>query len=274
MRCADRAEKYWPDLESIMVSHVLNESGSFVPTWINSNQTFETFLANLFPESNLGNVKQEIRAQYNCTSTYNQNWSNCASDLICDVAFTCNTRQLFDAYSTKAYMVQYSFPYPLIDSPAKHASDLIPTFWYFGFDLVTMLENPDFGNLNASNAMIFAYAVELLSINYKSYIRDYAIYSDPNVRHEGINKLQWPLATNGEQIQNVINARLAFSFHPFFELISDTINTNTTCAFWTDIAKQLSGISTTIFPETEVPKIAKAKSEDDSEFWFTVQKEL
>lgn len=275
IKCADRAEKFWPGLESIMVSHVLDEAGSFTPKWINSNPTFETFLDNLFPEPHLADVKQEIRAQYNCTSKYNQNWNLCASDLIRDVAFTCNTRQLFDAYPKKAYMMQYSFPYPGVDSPTRHASDLIPTFWYRGFDLVTMLKNPDFGNLTAANAAKFALAVEALSINYRSYIRDYAIYGNPNKRHRGLFKLQWPLATDGEQIQNVINVRyVKKNLHPFFGLISDTINTKTTCAFWTDIAKQLSGNSTTIFPETEVPKIGEAKPEDNSEFLFTVQKEL
>lgn len=260
-----------------MVSHVLNEaSGKFVPSWVKSDQTFKEFLSNLFPEPALANVKQEIQRQYNCTSKYNGNYYNCTRDLIRDVAFTCNTRQLFDAYSTKAYMMQYSFPYPRVNHPAVHASDLIPTFWYPGFALAPLLQKV--GHLSKVDALVAAFFLKALSHNYQTYIRGYAVHGDPNQGLGGRWKIRWPLAQDGEQIQNVMEVRLdphKDPIHPYFGLISDTINTKTTCAFWTSIAEQISGISTKLAPKNDLSEMAlNFKPEDDSEFLFTVQNEL
>ena len=126
-----------------MVSHVADETKNFTPKYVVSNATFEKFLFSFMPQEQLSGVRNAIREQYDCRSPpYNNNYNFCVSMLIRDSAFTCNTRQLYDAYQGKAYMMQYSFP----QGPAKwlpaatHASDLVPTFANSNTDLFALLK--------------------------------------------------------------------------------------------------------------------------------------
>ncbi|KAF2836457.1 alpha/beta-hydrolase [Patellaria atrata CBS 101060] len=233
--------RYWQELNSIMVSHVADESGSFTPSYVDSSSSFNQFLCDFMPESKLSGVRDEIKKQYDCTQTpYNGNWTYCVSILIRDSTFTCNTRQLYDAYQGKAYMMQYSFPAPY-GADARHATDLVPTFVNSNTNITDLLIN--IGNISPGQAKEAQQVISKFHPYYQSYLASYAVYGDPNMAAK--NSVKWPLAQGtGDQIQSVLQAKFQLStpFHLFFDVISDSINTQSSCMFWTKLAEEISDI--------------------------------
>ncbi|KAL9110951.1 MAG: hypothetical protein Q9227_004566 [Pyrenula ochraceoflavens] len=238
---------YWKSLQSILVSHVANESATFTPKYVVSAATFNQFLHAFMPEASLAPIRSAILSQYNCTSPpYNGDYRACASTLIRDSTFTCNTRQLFDAYAGKAYMMQYSFPAPT-QPPAQHAQDLVPLFLHDNMNVTALLLflNSAFTLPEAQQAAFF---VQALSRNYKNYLASYAAYGDPNTK-KGFDAIKWPLASatgsGGDQVGNVMEARLKPGFssaHWYFDVNSDGINTKSSCLFWNKIAAMIEGV--------------------------------
>ena len=225
-----------------MISHVANESGSFIPKHVVNQLSFEEFLLEFMPEEKLDRVRQAIQNQYDCTAPpYNGDFRFCVATMIRDSVFTCSTRQLYDAYKGKAYMMQFSFPGPL-GPPALHAMDLIPTFINSGTDVKALLlyltnstiEHPELATLT----------IKALKAKYQKYLASYAAFGNPNkAKHFGTPT--WSFATDdGDQVQGVLEARLAKSIlhDPFFDTIDDTINTHTSCEFWTKAAQNISKI--------------------------------
>src|SRR5271154_1170730 len=122
---------YWKDIDSLIVSHVANESGSFVPQFMRTEADFTTFINDFMPEPQLAPVRAAVETQYPAQGPpYNGDQRARAGALIRDSTFTCNTRQLYEAYkprSTGLYMLQYDFL--ASKNYALHGSDLLPTFW-------------------------------------------------------------------------------------------------------------------------------------------------
>ena len=196
------------------------------------------------PEERLAGVRSAIRAQYNCSQPpYDGNYTFCVSMLIRDSTFTCNTRQLYDAYRTKAYMMQYSFPAggSLGLPEAKHATDLVPTFANSKTNLVALLK--EFSQLKDFKVIEAAILIKDLMVNYQKYLASYAVHGDPNVA-KGFDALPWDLASGtGNMIQSVLRTRYKpLAIHPFFEIIEDSINTKQSCDFWTAVAMNISKV--------------------------------
>ena len=163
--------------------------------------------------------------------------------MIRDAIFTCNTRQLFDAYSGKAYMMQYSFPAPN-KSPALHASDLVPTFINSDTHVIEWLHSQGLPWLNASAA-----ATVLVGFRppYQKYFASYAAFGDPN-KSPDPNHINWPLASldAAGDVTGVLEAHYApgrHFLHPFFGTITDQQNTADSCDFWTKIANEIEAIT-------------------------------
>jgi len=77
-------------------------NGSFIPYPIRTDPTaanFVEFLMAFMPGSKLAKVRDHINATY-ASDRFNDQLTRVGT-LIRDVAFTCNTRQLFDAYNGK-----------------------------------------------------------------------------------------------------------------------------------------------------------------------------
>ena len=85
---------YWNKLESIIVSHVADEASIFVPKWIKTNADFDTFVHDFMP---IATASAAIETQYS-VSAYPKVRKRAAA-VIADSSFTCNARQLFEAYS-------------------------------------------------------------------------------------------------------------------------------------------------------------------------------
>lgn len=222
-----------------------------------SQETFDHFLYLLFPEGNLDPVRNAIGKKYNvCKSqmflrlgrlefdqsltqrmqcqgeTFDGDFRKCIATVIRDYTFTCNTRQLFDSFSNSSYMMKYGFHRA---SRAQHSYDLIPTFSNENSHAYTMLQ--DYGIpawLAKSMSSILEMDVKRV---HKAYLSSFGVHQDPNV---GKHKLgsEWPLATQGEQIGNVMEVYGQGTF----QLISDDQNTKTACDFWICIAKMIDAL--------------------------------
>ena len=231
--------KFWPNLSSIVVSHVANESGKFTPTYVVNQSTFDYFLDQFMPEPRLAPVKDLVRQQYDCSiSPYNSDFQFCLRTLIRDAVFTCNTRLLFNKYYGKAYMMQYSFPAPM-KSNAVHASDLIPTFINKATDIEGWLTS-----LKVQNASQVAKVIKQFRSRYQRYLSSYAAFGNPNT-HKYPSTLDWPHASfdgNGN-VAHVLEARIKVAAHPFFDIITDQQNTARSCNFWTKIAQNISDLT-------------------------------
>ena len=215
-----------------------------IPKDVVSDPTFEQFLRNFMPQAELSGVRTDILKKYDChKSPYNGNYRLCVSTLIRDSTFTCNTRNLYDAYQGKAYVMQYSFPAggPLNLPEALHGTDLIPTFANSDTNLVTLLKL--FGSLTPKEAKEAAHLIRGLKLNYQKYLASYGVYGNPNTA-KGFGALRWDFAEGtGDKIQKVLKTRFALpSAHPYFEITEDAMNAKSSCDFWDDVAKNISSI--------------------------------
>src|SRR5271170_2647953 len=55
---------YWKDIDSLIVSHVANESGSFVPQFMRTEADSTTFINDFMPEPQLAPVRAAVETQY------------------------------------------------------------------------------------------------------------------------------------------------------------------------------------------------------------------
>lgn len=230
---------YWKGLESIIVSHVYNESGIFTPKFIQNSSSVEKYVHEFFPQRKLSELRTAVLKKYPADGPpYWGNARNRTGAIIRDVSFTCNTRLLYDAYKPKTYMMQYDVLKNL--GLAFHGADLLPLFFNPGFDVVAFLKDrfPNF-KLPRWMAIVLGEIVKVLSTRYQSYFVSHAIHGDPNTgRVEGTP--EWKRATNGSnrihQVMEVDGNILEF-FHPDF---TDDINTNEACDFWKAAAQNIT----------------------------------
>lgn len=166
--------------------------------------------------------------------------------VIQDSTFTCNTRQLFDAYSgkTNVYMMNYHFlaKYNL----SFHASDLLPTFYNTNLDVAGILEKCQ--NVSSVLAQTIAAFLKSYAPAYQSYLKSHAISGDPNTNTiPRANQVRWPLATtsssdNHDKVRQIMEPYYPnppFLRPPFRISPEDLINTATICGFWNSIAADI-----------------------------------
>ena len=229
-----------------MVSHVANESGSFIPLDVVSNVTFQNFVYRFMPEPQLDETRARIYQQYDCEKNYTGDYKLCVSMLIRDSMLTCNTRVLYDAYMGKAYMMQYSWPggtYWLHQPEALHSTDLVPTFINDDTNITALLV--DLGGLSTSDATAAAGYLRSLKLDYQSYLSSFVIHGDPNTGNVPWS-YRWPPASGTEDlIKNVMDVRGSIRGwrHDFYAIIADPINTKSSCDFWNEVAVNISKVS-------------------------------
>lgn len=166
-------------------------------------------------------------------SNYGGDFRLCVATMIRDSAFTCNTRQLFNAFPSISYMLRYSF---YEEALAVHATDLIPTFMNGVIDAYNILVANDIGKLKAA---FYAGLLDAgMSSWYQDYLSSFGVYGNPNTGAQS-NAQQWPLATQGEEVGNVLEVYDDDSSR----LIQDDQNTQSTCQFWQKMAGLIENIS-------------------------------
>jgi carboxylesterase type B len=226
-------------LTSLFVSHVADESKSFVPEHMTTTGEFEQFLANFMPGDKYVQQRASINKQYPESSFPGKKGPfNRAHAVIQDSSFTCNTRFIFDAYhktkpSPPTYMMHYGFfeTYGL----AVHASDLMPTFWNQDisydtfFNYINDTINPGISNVEAFLAY---HEFGSLAPTYQSYLASFATVGYPTAA--GNDTPYWyPAKPNddGDQLKNVMDVGWG-SKTDFNNAFVDIQNSKKICSFW------------------------------------------
>jgi hypothetical protein len=203
-------------VDSLILSHVSDESVLFVDGHIQTDAEFTTFLDSIFPNytlaAGLNAIVEEFYPPVSTNSTYATETDRVLA-FVRESSFTCNVRHLTEAYGdSNVYNLQYSV------TPGWHATDLLPTFFSAALSLDSLV--PLF---------------EGISWAYQSYLTSYIKNGDPNPDRAIFNipsAIEWKHPdSSGEQITGVLNVGdLGFSW------ISDTQNEKTPCDFWREVA--------------------------------------
>ena len=252
-------ELFYHDLQSLIISHVKDESSIFVPSSISADSDFTTYVSSFLPQSSLSSARSAIASAYP-SSAYPGPKAR-VSAVIRDSSFTCNVQQLFQAYNgiVDTYVLSYDFelliPFKKFGLTAVHGTDLLPTFWNDEVDfaqflrsLILRLRHID---ISKPGAQWLAGYFAGFSPKYQTYLVSNALFGNPN--SAGSQNPPWSTATvAGASIGNVMLARATPTATQFTPTV-DLINTSSLCDFWTNLAAQIAPTSTAM--QTPAPTI-------------------
>lgn len=206
-----RSGNYWKELDSVILSHVKDETYSYVDKSVKTDDDFNRYVEYYFP---VDGVPELIERQYPSSDSSNSTFDSEGDrlhDMLLGNRFVCNIRYLADALApqTKVWNMQYSAP------PGTHGADVLPSFFF-----------PSLISPNATGLFVDAYRSLLTSLaragNPNTHKRKSSIPSIPD----------WPQVDNRtEEFGNVLDVDL-FDM----ELIRDAQNSQPTCNFWIQIA--------------------------------------
>lgn len=235
-------------MDSLIVSHVANESGNFIPKFIHTEADFTTFVNDFLPEHSLFPVRTAVETKYPAQGPpYNGDPRARVAALIRDASFTCNTRLLYEAYKNRSiglYMMQYDFLET--ENLALHSYDLLPTFWNGEMDTAALFEKfiPHISPVLAK-FIAFIFNKSGYAPSYQSYFASHALSGNPNTARSG-RTVPWPNATdNGDKITNVMETGYSFPFDFFSGKTTDRVNTGESCNFWTNLAFWITNLTET-----------------------------
>ena len=197
------------------------------------------------PQATLSSARDAIAKQYP-ESKYPDVRTRVA-EVIRDVSFTCNTRQLFDAYhdSIPTYMMEFGFGLTVFQIHAVHGMDVAPTFWNAEVDYLEFIEEAagQIGmQVDEAEAELISFTTSVFAPKYQSYLLSHTIFGDPN--NGSYTRDNWPTAKlkDDGRITNVQHARVPSLFLPFL-LIDDNQNSASSCDFWTKIGSEIKSTS-------------------------------
>ena len=135
------------------------------------------------------------------------------------------------------YMMQYNFLNSF--GGAKHASDLVPTFWNRNWNLTDFLSR--YGHLSGIELKVAVRELSELAPPYQSYFMSHAVSGDPN-KYANDKTVVWPPAYVDSKgyLENVLNVR--WGTWKDFALSYDGQNSADTCDFWNMMAENVTQI--------------------------------
>lgn len=222
---------------------------------------FTTFVDDYLPEPQLVPLRAAIETMYPAQGPpYNGDQRARAGAVIRDSVFTCNTRQIYEAYKNRSiglYMMQYDFL--ASKNAALHGSDLLPSFWNGEMDTAKMFEA--LLHIDPTPAQAAAWAFDHLGYApaYQSYFASHAVSGDPNSARRW-NTKPWNNATdNGLEVTDVMETHFSVVFNYFDGTTVDHINTRASCDFWTEMAFLITNLTV---PGTEASGMGTGESMD------------
>jgi hypothetical protein len=194
-------------VESIIVSHCLDEGKVFVPK-DTGDTAFNNILEYYWGSS--PSAVDAIKKEY--ISSKFPGEKERFKEFLSWSTFACGTRYIADAYKGRTYNMVYS------QGRGTHGSDIAATF-YSGDGLLgqaTAFLNP---------------ALAAVAPKYQAYLLSHARSGNPN-DFKAAGTIDWPKVTSGSTFGNVLNVT-----DNGFALISDAGNTEADCGFWTKVMK-------------------------------------
>ena len=241
-------------MDSLIISHVqteVAEDSGFMPYPIRNNPSdanFLKFVYDYMPQSNLNATRAKIVQQYNSRRFFGDQKKR-TSHVIRDSSFTCNTRQLFNAYNgigVKNWAIYYGFLG--LFGKAIHAADLIPTFVNNDTDIQALLARCETKiSTEITTRIAGNYIRNKLAPAYQAYLISHAIHGDPNgggSSNTTNEALYWPPATTHkvDERNKLWKVLKVENWQPIgrpFGIGPDTINTKINCDFWDGIAEEI-----------------------------------
>ncbi|KAI1913176.1 hypothetical protein LOZ61_002943 [Ophidiomyces ophidiicola] len=192
---------FWKHLDSLIVSHVVDEGESNVPNPIDPDY-IANFLKGLFP-SYAPDAALTIEKLYKNTPGPPRTR---AKIIFGDAIFHCHIRGMIEAYGSKAYLMQFSYP------PGIHGTD-VPAVFY--------------DSLRNHSVPIFS--------AYQSYLTSHAQTGNPNILRDPVanpQTIKWPRVgdVNTEKIHSAINMT-----ELGFEVIDDDKPRKSVCDVWKEV---------------------------------------
>lgn len=240
---------YWEHVESMIVSHVSDESAIFTDTQVLTNQQFTDYIDQLFsPYALAAGVPAAIEKFYQppalLRSPYQSNFQRLAA-FTRDSSFTCNQFSLTNAFLGDTWNLQYGV------TPGLHGTDLVPLF-FNGF------VNSSFPRQGSSFVYPLAPGIESLAKTFQGYFTSHARSGDPNTYPTKSRLLfpaiYWPHPSlGGERFTNVLNAGDAA-----FSLLSDDQVLNSHCDFQLQVAAAVTNCGGYAVPGTAQSQLINA----------------
>ncbi|CAN9427310.1 unnamed protein product [Alternaria alternata] len=221
---------------SIIVSHDHDEVSLFVADWVETKQNFTQFLSYAFPGVELADIRGRIEKQYPARF-FDSKQKMRMRKVLRDSTFVCNTRQIYNAFHNDSTVYSAKFEMP----PAQHGFDMFALIWHRGIEISELLKKasekiPDF-LLDMFDGIWPAFAPR-----FQAYYAGHAIAGNPNwMNRRGLN---WePTVDDGNELTNSLKMGLYTDWpHPFFKSGKDAQNSMENCAFWDEIAKDISAL--------------------------------
>lgn len=238
---------YWKKLDSIIISHALDEAENFVSPTIKTNQEFNNLVSGIIPPyAQAAGVEARIIARYPTVrdgrgiyATERQRMKALFGDLV----FLCYNRALSNAYPGNSFNLKYS------TSPGTHAADTFAIFNFPDFDL----------DLIKSAFPLFIPEFKAFSLTYQSYLVSHARSGDPNTyrkSHDEFEAIRWPRPDNRrDALRGVLNAT-----DTGFEVITDEQTRKSTCSFWEEVAREVTKLGGLFDLPPQFPKTTPADS--------------
>lgn len=220
-----------PYVDSLIVSHVQDESIGMAPDYVKDEAGFQQFLEITFPGPSMESARQDITSQYSgITDPYKR-----AAIAVRDFSFTCNCRQLLDVYnaiSKPVYLMSYRFAEEF--GIAVHTSDLIPLFWRPGVAFSDFSkEFALYDHVDAAEMRIIDATFPAFARAYQNYVISHAVSGNPNKYKVDSTKLDWPAAVFGDTISDVLSMN-----RKSWYLTTDDQDTAEICDFWAKLATE------------------------------------
>ncbi|KAJ0423580.1 Alpha/Beta hydrolase protein [Aspergillus carlsbadensis] len=202
----------WKQIDSVLISHVLDEGSLSIPSEIPKGQ-LQDFITSSLPENS---TEQILTMTAIFESLYaNSTEREKVAAVYTTLFFTCNLRAVLEAYPSPAWTLQYSFMDGVIN--AMHASD-IPATWYG-----SRLPRPDNYNGTVSEPRFS---------QFQQYLTNHARTGNPNMPRSKKPEYElafWPKVSglDTEVPRNVLNM-----VNAGFEVISDEQMSKGVCDAW------------------------------------------
>jgi hypothetical protein len=200
------------NLESVIITHVKDE-GTMFSGGVSDDATFNKVIQDAFGDSK--SVQEAILKQFPSPAATNSKYKTQKERFgayMASSVFSCYTRYLTEAYSGKAYNVQFSH------GSGQHGTDLTALFPGEGYFTPLSLM---YGSSNKGPKDFLP--------KYRAYLSSHVRAGNPNT-FKSPGTIEWPLVKLGPVLSQVLNVG-----DDKFTLIDDLENTTEQCSGWLDI---------------------------------------
>lgn len=219
------------------MSHDHDEVSLFLAKWVDTKEEFSQFLSYAFPGVALANIRDRIEKQYPA-KLFDSKQKMRMRKVLRDSTFVCNTRQIYNAFHNDSTVYTAKFELP----PAQHGFDMFALIWHSGVAVSDLLKNasekiPDF------ILEMFDHIWPAFAPRFQSYFAGHALIGDPNYLNSRHGPQWEPAVDDGNELTNSLKMGMYYNpASPFFKVGGDAQNSMDNCAFWDEIAKDISAL--------------------------------